>query len=183
MEREISTTLGVVLERAPAASRWADWTWSVPEVVPDAPPTDGWRLLSVEGERTRFLSSPHVLTLHHKMVEAYDRNIETGTPHIWVMLDEVTDDDAEPGWRVVCVTADPYEAQGFLDSGEGLVERVAMPAETVAWMARFLAAVPEAPSFRKRRRDRAVKEEPIFGKTPIFAPEGRRPGGEAGGEG
>ena len=174
MEREISTTVGVVLQRAPAASRWADWVWSVPEIVVGAPPTQGWRLMSSEGERMRFLSSPHTVTLHHKMVEAYDANIETGAPHLWIMLDEVEDGVADPAWRVIAVTADPYEAQCFLDSGEGLVERLPMPAELVAWMARYLASVPEAPTFRKRRRDRAVKEEQIFGKTPIFEPDGRR---------
>ncbi|WP_169391266.1 DUF3305 domain-containing protein [Stappia stellulata] len=171
MEREVSAMLGVVLERRPATSRWVDWVWAVPEVIADAPPTDGWREIARDGETRRYLSAPHALTLHHKMVEAYDSNIETGEPCVWALL-EATDGSREPGWRVFAVTADPYEAQGFLERPDSLVERVAMPPATVAWMARFLAAIPEAPAFKKRRRTKAVEERQIFGKAPIFNSDG-----------
>lgn len=172
VEREVSAMLGVVLERRPATSRWVDWVWAVPEVVADAPETDGWREIAQDGETVRYFSAPHALTLHHKMVEAYDSNIETGEPCVWALL-EAAGSGSEPPWRVFGVTADPYEAQGFMERPDSLVERVPMPAATVAWMARFLAAIPEAPSFKKRRRTKAVAERQIFGKAPIFSPEGR----------
>jgi hypothetical protein len=172
VEREVSAMLGVVLERRPATSRWVDWVWAVPEVVADAPETDGWREIARDAETVRYLSAPHALTLHHKMVEAYDSNIETGAPCVWALL-EATGDGTDPGWRVFGLTADPYEAEGFLERPDSLVERVAMPPATVAWMARFLAALPEAPAFRKRRRTKAVEERQIFGKAPIFSPDGR----------
>lgn len=172
VEREVSTMLGVVLERRPATSRWVDWVWAVPEVVADASATDGWSEIARDAETVRYLSAPHALTLHHKMVEAYDANIETGEPCVWALL-EATDGSVDPSWRVFGVTADPYEAQGFLERPDSLVERVPMPAATVAWMARFLAAIPDAPAFKKRRRTKAVQERQIFGKAPIFSPEGR----------
>ncbi len=173
MEKEVSASFGIVLERRPATSKWADWTWSVVELIADAPATEGWTVLSEEGARVRYLSAPHFVTLHHKMVEAYDANIETGTPMLWAMLDEASE-GGDPPYRVRGLTADPYEAQGVLDSAEGIVERLPMPAGTVAWMARFLASLPEAPAFRKRRRDKVVVEKQIFGKEPIFSPLGRK---------
>lgn len=176
MEREISAQFGMVLERRPAASAWADWVWRIVDVVPDAPATDGWLLLSEEGGVRRYLSAPHALTLHHKMVEAYDANIETGSPKIWAMLDDATA-GGEPPFRVRGVTADPYEAQGVLDCAEGLVEKLDMPRATIAWMAAFLSAIPEAPAFRKRRRDKVEIEKQIFGKEPVFT-SSRDPGGE-----
>ncbi|WP_417768710.1 DUF3305 domain-containing protein [Stappia sp.] len=173
MQREVSASFGVVLERRPSTSKWADWSWSVVDVIADAPATDGWTILSDEDGRRRYLSSPHVLQLHHKMVDAYDANIETGAPSVWVMLDEMLG-AAEPAYRVRGITTDPYEAQGVLDSAEGIVDRLPMPKATVAWMAKFLASLPDAPAFRKRRRDRVEVEKQIFGKEPIFSPLGRK---------
>lgn len=173
MQREVSAPFGVVLERRPSTSKWVDWSWSVVDVIADAPATDGWTVLSDENGRRRYLSSPHMVVLHHKMVDAYDANIETGAPSVWVMLDETTD-AAEPAYRVRGVTADPYEAQGVLDSAEGIVDRLPMPTVAVTWMAKFLGSLPDAPAFRKRRRDRVEIEKQIFGKEPIFSPLGRR---------
>lgn len=173
MQREVSLSFGIVLERRPATSRWTDWVWSVPEVIIEAPATDGWCEIEARGETRRYLSAPHCLTLHHKMVEAYDSNIETGEPCLWVLLNEA-DGPEDPGWRVAAITADPHQAIGFLDSGEGLVERVPMPRAVIAWMAEYLKSLPEAPAFRKRQRDRMPDEVQLFGKTPIFkAPAGK----------
>lgn len=173
VQREVIAPFGIVLVRRPSPSKWADWSWRIAEVIPDVPATDGWAVIHDGDGVTRYLSAPHMLVLHHKMVEAYDANIQTGSPSIWAMLDdEVT--PQMPPYRVRGITADPYEAQGVLDSAAGLVERLAMPRETVAWMAQYLASLPEAPAFRKRRRDRVETEKQIFGKEPIFSPLGRR---------
>ncbi|WP_394701573.1 DUF3305 domain-containing protein [uncultured Roseibium sp.] len=45
MEREISASVGIIVERRDSTSRWVDHVWTAPAVVPDAPPTDGWQLL------------------------------------------------------------------------------------------------------------------------------------------
>ncbi|MBA5776630.1 DUF3305 domain-containing protein [Stappia sp. F7233] len=172
MAKEVSRQFGVVLQRRPAVSKWADWVWSVADIVPDAPATDGWREIAREGDVVRYMNAPFTATLYEKMVEAYDSNIETGQPAIWVALAE--NDAGDPPWRVIGVTVDPYQAQSWQEAGEGLVERIALAPDAVAWMARFLQEVPEAPAFRKRRRDSAKVEEPQFGKTPIFSPEHRR---------
>lgn len=175
MQKEVSRQFGVVLQRRPAVSKWADWVWSVAEIVPDAPATGGWREIGRDGDIVRYMNAPFTVTLHYKMVEAYDSNIETGQPAIWAALAE--NDAADPPWRVIGVTVDPYQAQSWQEAGEGLVERLALPADAVAWMARFLKEIPEAPAFRKRRRDSAKVEEQKFGKTPIFQ-QGHRHDGQ-----
>ncbi len=179
MLKEASRRFGVILERRPATSKWADWVWGVAAVVPDAPQTNGWVEMEREGDVVRYLSAAYTVSLHHRMVEAYDSNIETGSPAIWAALFE--DDKANPPWRVIGVTVDPYQAQSWQEAGEGLIERLPMPAETVVWVANFLKALPEPPRFSKRRRDSVYVEETKFGKEPIFSPEGRI-GGRNGGK-
>lgn len=174
MQREASRRFGVILERRPATSKWADWVWGVVAVVPDAPDTVGWVEIERQGEVVRYLSASYSAVLHHKMVEAYDANIEIGSPAMWAALME--DNNFDPPWRVIGVTVDPYQAQSWLEAGEGLIERVPMPLETVAWMANFLKALPEPPKFSKRKRDSVPIEEAKFGKEPIFAPGGRTAG-------
>lgn len=178
MEKEITVWVGIVLERRKSSNRWLDHVWSAISVVPDAPATDGWQVLRSDGDRVQFHYAPLPLTLHRKLGEAYDANVETEAPAIWILLDDA---DTEPvPYSVRGVTADPYEAQGMLDAGEGLIERVPMPEELVSWMVEYLKQMPDPEKFRKRKRTSSKPEEQQFGKEPIFAPGGRRPGGKAG---
>lgn len=166
MEREITTSVGIIVERRESASRWVEHVWTAPAVIPDAPPTDGWQLLQQGDGVVRYHYAPVPVTLHRKMGEAYDANVETEEPSLWIMLDDA---DREPvPYTVRGVTADPYEALGMLDAGEGLVERVPMPGELVRWMAEYIKQMPEPEKFRKRKRTSAKVEEPQFGKEPIF---------------
>src|SRR5690606_36083304 len=165
---------GVALERRPSVSRWADWSWRVTAVLPEFEATGGWRTVAADGELRRYVAGRFALTLHHRMVQAYDANLETGSPSIWVVLSEVAASGDAPPWRVAVLTADPYEAEGYLESAEALVEKVAMPPQTVAWLAGFLRQLPEPPKFQKRRRTQVEVEDHKFGKVPIFSPEGRR---------
>jgi len=175
VKREITTSVGIIVERRESASKWVDHVWTAPAVVPDAPPTDGWQLLQQGEGVVSYHYAPVRVTLHRKLGEAYDANVETEAPSLWILLDDA---DTEPvPYTVRGVTADPYEAMGVLDSGEGLVERVPMPAELVRWMADYLKQMPEPEKFRKRKRTAATVEEPQFGKEPIFE-QRRRPGGQ-----
>ena len=82
------------------------------------------------------------------------------------------------------MTASPFEAQDYGDSGEELVEPVAMPPALVAWVREFVAAHHKDTRFRKRRRDRVEVEaredgrgDPRIGREDVFlSPAGRRRG-------
>ena len=56
---------------------------------------------------------------------------------------------------VTLVTASPYEAQDYADTGEELVEKVPMPEGLVAWIRDFVALHHEDEVFIKRRRNKA----------------------------
>jgi len=177
VEAEINMPVGVLIERRKSNHPWADFVWKGIGVVPNASPTDGWQTAVQGGDVTQFLYSPVRLGLHRRMGEAYDANVETGTPALWILLDEA-DTDPVP-FQVRGVTADPYEAQGRLDSAEGLVERVEMPREILTWAVAFLKQMPDPEAFKKRKRVPNKLEEQKFGKSPIFSQEGRRGDGEA----
>ena len=64
------------------------------------------------------------------------------------------EEDADHDMDLVAVTASPYEAQDFCDTGEEIVEPVAIPAGLVAWMRDFVDRHHVEEEFHKRRRDR-----------------------------
>ncbi|TWI89559.1 uncharacterized protein DUF3305 [Roseibium hamelinense] len=177
MEAEITRSLGIVLEKRPSSHRWADHVWKLAGVVPDMPATQGWQLAEMRHGTEVYHLAPADLTLHRRMGEAYDANIETENPALWVLLDDAP--DMPVPYELRSVTVDPYEAQGFMDSAEGLVERLSIPAEILHWMVAFLRQMPEPEEFKKRKRIKVKVEEVKFGKDPIFAPGGKRSAGDA----
>jgi hypothetical protein len=56
--------------------------------------------------------------------------------------------------EVTLVTASPFEAQDYCDTGEEIVERVPMPEGLIALIRDFISAHHVEEEFRKRRRDR-----------------------------
>ncbi len=64
------------------------------------------------------------------------------------------DADGECPLDVLLVTASPYEAQDYTDSGEEIVEKVPMPAGLIAWVREFVEEFHEDEVFVKRRRDK-----------------------------
>jgi hypothetical protein len=65
---------------------------------------------------------------------------------------------------VLLVTASPYEAQDYTDSGEELVEKVRMPRVIIGWVEAFVSLHHEHEAFKKRQRDKAdtgLKEDGI----------------------
>ncbi|MFD1694691.1 DUF3305 domain-containing protein [Roseibium aestuarii] len=179
MLREVSYPVGIVLERRPSQNKWVDHSWQVVDLILDPPAMDGWQELptTAPGEADdgvrRFCYGPVFITLHRRMGEAYDHNILTGHPAVWVMLDDLIGETVP--YRFRGVTVDPFEAQGFLDCAEGLIERLPMPEAIRAWMAGYMQEMPEPEQFKKRKRVTFKREEEQkFGKDPIFSPQGRK---------
>lgn len=185
MEREITYPVAIVIERRDSRNPWTDHVWQVVDILPESPKHKGWQELpsatsSVEEAESkaglnvrRFCYGPASVTLHRRLGEAYDHNILTQQPAIWVMLDD-TDDSPVP-FKLRGVTVDPYEAQGFLDAAEGLAERLPMPAPILAWMAAYMQQMPEPEQFKKRKRINFKREDDQkFGKDPIFTEQGKK---------
>lgn len=92
------------------------------------------------------------LELHGAETEAYQHNLAARVPAIYVVMREVA--GAARPLDVALVTASPYEAQDYTDSGEEIVAKVAMPPAVRLWVEDFLAQYHEEQPFKKRRRDR-----------------------------
>ena len=54
------------------------------------------------------------------------------------------------------MTASPYEAQDYLDSGEEIVEAVPAPEGLVAWISAFIQAHHVDEPFKKRKQSRVA---------------------------
>ena len=90
------------------------------------------------------------LTLWRSDVEAYLVALSAEPPSLWVVLRQ--GGEGPGGWGLQAVTASAYEAQDYMDNGEDMVERVAMPEGLAAWVATFCGAHPVTDTFVKRKR-------------------------------
>lgn len=144
--------VGIVLRRTPGVTRWATWNWVAAAVLPGAGPAD-WRELRREGEAVEYHAATLVLELHGAETEAYLHGLSAEIPSVYVVMRE---DGAEAGCplQVLLVTASPYEAQDYTDSGEEIVEKVPMPHGLVAWVRDFVEEFHRDEVFVKRKRDK-----------------------------
>lgn len=171
--------LGVVLERRRSAHPWQDHVWRPAEVVPGAPPCDpkgDWTVLR-EGEGwAHFHAGTLPLELFRKDTEAYKVNLSQSPPRVFVVLRGDDDDETAHEYLPFLVTASPYEAQDYLDSGEEIVEAVTMPADVIAFVQAFIDRHHVDEPFHKRKRKRYDTEQEVFSRRPPIEGRGRKPG-------
>lgn len=145
-------SLGIVLRRTPGVTRWARWSWQCVAVLPGAGPAD-WRELRREGDIVEYHAATLALELHGAETPAYMAALAGVVPAIWVIMRKAPS-DADCPLDIVLVTASPYEAEDYLDSGEEIVEKVPMPAGLIAWVRDFCAEHHKEEVFVKRQRDK-----------------------------
>ncbi len=142
--------IGVVLRRTPGVTRWQKWSWSASAVLPGAGHAD-WRELRREGEAVEYHAATETLELHGADAEAYLHGLQSETPSVYVIMRAKSGD---PPLEVVLVTASPYEAQDYTDSGEEIVEKVPMPPLLRSMVEDFVDQFYEEEAFVKRKRDK-----------------------------
>lgn len=152
-DKQILLPLGVVVRRTPGVTRWAAWCWRAVAVLPGAGPAD-WRELRREGEAVEYHAATCTLDLHHTQTEAYLEALRARVPSVYVILRPLAAAAEDMPYEVSLVTASPFEAQDYCDTGEEIVERVPMPEGLIALLRDFVAAHHVEEAFRKRRRDR-----------------------------
>lgn len=143
--------LGVVVRRVPGVTRWAKWHWRAVAVLPGAGPAD-WAELRREGDAIEYHAATLPLTLWAVETEAYMVNLGDSVPSIYVILRN--EGPAERPLIAVLVTASPYEAQDYADSGEEIVEKVPMSQGLLAVVKEFALEHHVEDPFVKRRRDK-----------------------------
>jgi len=140
--------VGVVLRRTPGVTRWAKWSWRAIAVLPGAGPAH-WRELRREGDAVEYHAATVSLELYQAETEAYLHGITARAPSVYVVMRKIL---GEFPYEIVLITASPYEAQDYCDSGEDIVEKVPMPPGLLAWVGDFVERHHEDEEFVKRRR-------------------------------
>ncbi len=148
--------LGVVLRRMPGVTRWAKYSWQAVAVLPGAADAQ-WQLLRQEGGAREYHAATVPLELHRAEAEAYRQGLTANPPSVYVVLRE--DLAQDPPLEVTLVTASPFEAQDYADSGEDMVEKIPMPPGLIAWVQQFTDAHYVDEEFKKRRRDKRTLGE------------------------
>ena len=143
--------LGVVIRRMPGVTRWVKHVWKAVAVLPGAGEAN-WKELRREGDTVEFHAATLPLELYRTDTEAYLHGLSAKEPSIYVVMRESETDNVP--LDVVLVTASPYEAQDYADTGEELVEKVPMTAGLIAWIREYVEAHHVDEVFIKRRRDK-----------------------------
>lgn len=149
LPRSVVMPLGLVLRCTPGVTRWQPRSWRVVAVLPGAAAAE-WVLLREEGETQEYHAATLPLELHRADAEAYRQGLTAEPPSVYVIL---RDQGAERP-ELHLVTASPFEAQDYADTGEDLVEKTPMPEGLVAWVRDFTQLHHREETFKKRKRDR-----------------------------
>ena len=182
MTEQETLPLGVVLERRRLDNPWQDFTWQPVAVIPGArplDPRDEWVALTRGEDWTRYPAGTLPLELFRKEPEGYTVNLSQDPPRLFLVLRGGEDMDCGHDLVPFLVTACPYEAQDYLDSGEEMVEAVLMPEGVVAFVQAYIDRHHVDEPFRKRKRKRYGSGDESFGRRPL-ATAGRRGNGRDG---
>jgi hypothetical protein len=159
-QKSISMPLGIVIRKVPGVTRWVEHVWKAVAVLPGAGKAD-WKELRRDGDAIEYHAATVLLELFRTDTEAYLHGLSAKVPAIYVVM---RPSEGDSPLDVILATASPYEAQDYADTGEELVEKVAMPEGLIAWIRDFIQLHHEDEVFIKRRRDKArvdLKEDGI----------------------
>lgn len=165
MKKTDALSVGIVVERRDIDHPWAAHRWTPVAVIPGATEQADWREIAVGDGWVQYHAATMPISLHRKETEAYLVNLADATPSVYVVLRPNDNDDDGREFTVADATVSPFEAQDYMDSGEEIVERVALPDVMVAWIQAFIDAHHVEEPFRKRKRQNLDVEKVQFGKA------------------
>ena len=142
--------VGIVVERRTVDHPWRKWRWQAVEIVPDLPGGPAWRPLLHGIGWARYAAADIQLELHAKATEDYKYALSAQPPQLYVVLRPLEQQPVP--YRPFLVTASPWEAEACQQSGDDLVEAVAMPPSIANWIDGFVARHDVEQPFYKRRR-------------------------------
>lgn len=169
MNSPIAVPVGVVIAREKIDHPWQEYIWRPVGVLLNPPEFHGWRELRRDARSVHYHAATLPLELHRKEAAAYNVNLETGEPAVYVITRE--DPAASSEWpvQVHVVTASPYDAQAYNESDTDSIKQVPMPGPLIELLREFVAAhLVEEPFVKRKRQKYIVEEEHKFGQEPIF---------------
>ncbi len=146
--------VGIVIERRDVDNPWEDYTWAPVSVIPGAPPmetTDEWKELRHGDGWIQYHAGTLELELVSSETDGYRTNLLNAQPYVYIVMTPGEEAD-EPEIMPLLATACPYEAEGYTEDSEQIVEGVPMPEEMVAWMTEFVEKYHVDVPFKKRKR-------------------------------
>jgi len=155
--------LGVVIERRKIDNPWQDFDYRPVAVFSGAESIDDWRELEHGDGWVHYHAATMPLELFKGETEGYKSNLAQDPPSVYVALrpgEEADEAEVEP----FLITACPYEAAGYTESGDELVEGVAMPADVRELVEAFVEAHHVDEPFKKRKR-KGIRRE-VTGRRP-----------------
>ena len=178
METSESMPLGVVVERRRIDHPWKDFAWRPVAVIPGAPaldPAAEWTVLREGEDWIQYHCGTLPLELFRRETEGYKVNLTQEPPQIFVLLRSEEEPESRHEFLPFLVTASPYEAQDYLDSGEEIVEAVVMPPDLIAFVQAFVDEHHVDEVFHKRRRQKARSGDDAFSRpAPVSRPRAGR---------
>jgi len=153
----LSYPVGVVVERHRATSPWLDFVWRPVSILTGVPVAAPWTLLAQDADTATFYAGSASIDLYRTETANYLMNLNSTAPLLWVVLRQ---QEQEPPYQVLAVTADPAEGEAFTEAGNDLVESVPMPASVVEMVGAFVAEHHVERPFYKRHRDRPQTQAP-----------------------
>ena len=151
--RYATLPLGVVIRRTPGATRWAKWAWKALPFCPGPEMPIGARC-AVRGTPSNFTLRPFRLNCT-ALRRTPTFTVSRRAPRQFTWFLRKTTRSMATAWMQLLVTASPYEAQDYADSGEEIVEKVPMTEGLIAFVQQFVDTHHVEEEFKKRRRDRA----------------------------
>ncbi len=161
--------ISVVVERRVAPGPWQDDLWRPIGVLPNAAAGDSGLLLA-EGEGwAQFQGGMLDLELFHGETEGYLTNLSQTPPRVFVVLRR---NEAGDGLAFVpfLATVCPYEAMGYSEGNDDVVDGVPMPPEIMAWVQEFVTRHHVDVPFKKRRNRR--HDDDFDGRPPRVGARG-----------
>jgi hypothetical protein len=158
-----SVVVGVLVERRPGVTPWAEHVWRAASVLEAPLPATPWTRLREEEGSALFYAGEAEVWLHRTDTPNLKHNLEAATPLVWVVLRPAA---TPSGMALERVTVDGGEAHLYADSGGDTVEALAMPEGLREAVAAYVGKHHVERSFYKRKREEADPES-----------LGRRPGG------
>ncbi len=152
MAADATMPVSVVVERRAINSQWLDHVWRPVGVLPVAANDHGKLLAEGEGW-TQFHGGTLDIELFRGETEGYRNNLSQASPMVYVVLRKNEEADGleyEPFLATVC----PYEAIGYSEDNDDMVEGVPMPPEIMIWVQDFVTRHHVDTPFVKRKNKR-----------------------------
>lgn len=152
MPADAAMPITVLVERRASNHAWQDHVWRPLGVLPRIAGEPG-QVLASGDDWAQFYGGDLDIELFRGETDGYRTNLSQATPVVYVVLRRNAEAETlefEPFLVTVC----PYEAMGYSEGNDDIVEGVPMPPKVIEWLREFVALHHVDRPFVKRKNKR-----------------------------